>query len=233
MTVTVLGKSCNLLCLLADAVFERFRLPFVIEIVKNIEVGDGPEYRMRNMPGIGFREIHMSDWDGTAEALMLGVIRVKTKILVLNDFLEKTAASFDRLSTCCHPAAVVSAQSEVGNGVFIGPNAVVAPYATLGDMVTVNRSATIGHHTVVGRLSTINPGSHIAGGCRIGECVTIGMGACVVDGVAVGDNAVVGAGSLVTRDIPSGVVAYGSPARVVRDNNVASLSLSAQRFGGR
>jgi acetyltransferase-like isoleucine patch superfamily enzyme len=44
------------------------------------------------------------------------------------------------------------------------------------------------------------------------------MGALVVDGVSIKKNSVIGAGSLVTKDIPEGVVAYGSPAKIVRDN---------------
>lgn len=35
-------------------------------------------------------------------------------------------------------------------------------------------------------------------------------------GVTIGDNVVVGAGSVVTRDLPSDVVAVGSPCRVLR-----------------
>lgn len=33
------------------------------------------------------------------------------------------------------------------------------------------------------------------------------------------DNVVVGAGSVVTKDLPSGVVAVGSPSRVLREAN--------------
>ncbi len=32
-----------------------------------------------------------------------------------------------------------------------------------------------------------------------------------------GENTVVGAGSIVTKSLPAGVVAYGNPARVVRE----------------
>jgi maltose O-acetyltransferase len=32
----------------------------------------------------------------------------------------------------------------------------------------------------------------------------------------VGDDSIIGAGSVVTRDIPAGVVAMGTPCRVVR-----------------
>lgn len=36
-------------------------------------------------------------------------------------------------------------------------------------------------------------------------------------GVTIGDNSIIGAGSVVTKDIPSNVVAVGSPCRVLRE----------------
>jgi galactoside O-acetyltransferase len=42
------------------------------------------------------------------------------------------------------------------------------------------------------------------------------MGSTVIDRVSVGAGAIVGAGSLVLRDVPADVVAFGSPARVIR-----------------
>ncbi len=50
----------------------------------------------------------------------------------------------------------------------------------------------------------------------IGDNVWLGGGVIVCPGVSVGENTVVGAGSVVTRDLPPGVLAVGSPARVVR-----------------
>ena len=50
----------------------------------------------------------------------------------------------------------------------------------------------------------------------IGDNVWLGGGVIVCPGVTIGDNTVVGAGSVVTGDLPSGVVAFGSPARVQR-----------------
>lgn len=51
----------------------------------------------------------------------------------------------------------------------------------------------------------------------IGDGVWLGAGAIVCPGVTIGENTVVGAGSVVTKDLPAGVVAVGSPARVVRE----------------
>ncbi len=52
---------------------------------------------------------------------------------------------------------------------------------------------------------------------RIGNNCWIGAGAKIMPGVTIGDNTVIGAGSVVTKDIPSGVLAYGVPCRVVRE----------------
>lgn len=51
----------------------------------------------------------------------------------------------------------------------------------------------------------------------IGENVWIGGGAIVLAGVTIGENTVVGAGAVVTRDLPPNVVAFGTPARVIRE----------------
>ena len=51
----------------------------------------------------------------------------------------------------------------------------------------------------------------------IGDNVWLGGGVIVCPGVTIGADTVVGAGSVVVRDLPAGVVAVGSPARVVRD----------------
>ena len=50
----------------------------------------------------------------------------------------------------------------------------------------------------------------------IGDNVWLGGGVIVLPGVSIGADTVVGAGAVVTRDLPTGVVAVGNPARVVR-----------------
>ena len=52
---------------------------------------------------------------------------------------------------------------------------------------------------------------------HIGKNCWLGAGVIVCPGVTIGDNAVIGAGSVVTKDIPSGVVAFGNPCRVHRE----------------
>ena len=54
------------------------------------------------------------------------------------------------------------------------------------------------------------------GPIKIGNNVFIGNNAIILPGVTIGDNVIVGAGAVVTRDIPSGSVVAGVPARVIR-----------------
>lgn len=55
---------------------------------------------------------------------------------------------------------------------------------------------------------------------RIGKNVWIGSGAIILPGIEIGDNSVIGAGSIVTKSIPANVVAYGTPARIVKQINI-------------
>ncbi|MBM7712670.1 gamma carbonic anhydrase family protein [Enterococcus xiangfangensis] len=55
-------------------------------------------------------------------------------------------------------------------------------------------------------------------GCTIHSGALIGMGSTILNHAEIGENSLIGAGSLVTEGtvIPSGVLAFGSPARVIR-----------------
>lgn len=55
---------------------------------------------------------------------------------------------------------------------------------------------------------------------KIGNRVWIGAGAIICPGVTIGDDTVIGAGSVVTRDIPAGVVAYGTPCKIIRNSTL-------------
>ena len=53
---------------------------------------------------------------------------------------------------------------------------------------------------------------------KIGANCFIGCGAIIMPGVTIGDQVIVGAGSVVTKDVPSGSIVGGNPAKVIRSN---------------
>lgn len=50
---------------------------------------------------------------------------------------------------------------------------------------------------------------------KVGSNCFIGHGVSVLGGVTIGDNVIIGTMSVVTKNIPSGSVAAGMPARVI------------------
>ena len=97
----------------------------------------------------------------------------------------------------------------IGNDVHIHTGVYVAQFTTLEDGVFIAPGTVLLNDPHPGcafsrqcmRGPTIRKGAVIGGGCTIMPMVTIGAGA------------VIGGGSVVTKDIPAGVVAYGSPAK--------------------
>ena len=70
---------------------------------------------------------------------------------------------------------------------------------------------------------TIGAGGAFGGACHrqarfVGRCI----GSVVREGVHIGSDVMIGAGSVVLHDIPDGVLAYGVPARVVRQTSPAA-----------
>ena len=58
------------------------------------------------------------------------------------------------------------------------------------------------------------------GRVHIGDNVFIGASTVVLPGVTIGNNVIIGANSTVTHDIPDGMVAAGSPARILCSTQV-------------
>ena len=167
-----------------------------------------------------FKEFRSEEWDGTSENLIMGVFGPETKKIIQSIFLKSHNVTEDNYLSYSHPNAVISEQSEIGSGVFLGVGTTIMPYVSLGNLVTAMRNIDVGHHTKIGKYVTLRPGCSVAGGCRIGEYTTIGMGANVFHDVEIGSNTIIGAGSLVTKSLPSNVIAYGNPAKIIRENIV-------------
>jgi maltose O-acetyltransferase len=60
-------------------------------------------------------------------------------------------------------------------------------------------------------------GTQLMAPVEVGDNVFVGMGVKILKGVTIGSDSVIGAGSVVSSSIPAGVVAAGSPARVIRE----------------
>lgn len=122
------------------------------------------------------------------------------------------------LPAIIHPSAHVARSARIGAGSQVLAHALVAADAEVGEACILNHKVNVDHECRLGDGVHLAPGVTLCGCVEVGENTVIGAGSCVLPRVRIGAGAVIGAGSLVTRDIPSGVVAYGRPAVPKRTN---------------
>ena len=114
---------------------------------------------------------------------------------------------------------------EVQRGAAIGARCKVQSHTFVCDGVIVEDEVFVGHGvmfindrqpraTTDGRLQTQDDWPLLR--TIIGRGASLGSGSVILGGISVGAGAIVGAGAVVTRDIPSGAVVVGNPARFLR-----------------
>lgn len=121
----------------------------------------------------------------------------------------------------CHiEASVAGSVVEITDGAQINNNAFIK---SEGPGIRIGRDALLGSFVEVldSDFHDLHPrrrrgGQPAMGAVVLGENVFIGDGVKILKGVTIGADSVIGAGSVVTASIPSGVIAAGNPARVIR-----------------
>ncbi|GIV39444.1 MAG: hypothetical protein KatS3mg033_1244 [Thermonema sp.] len=123
-------------------------------------------------------------------------------------------------ATVCHPDSVVAASAHIDAGSFVAAMAVVGVRCHVGRGCIINHHASLDHDSYMDAFSSLAPGVITGGQVRIGQRAAIGLGARLLQRVCIGHDTVIGAGALVLRHVPAEVVAYGTPAQVIRRRRV-------------
>ncbi|MEK7360886.1 MAG: gamma carbonic anhydrase family protein [Pseudomonadota bacterium] len=95
-------------------------------------------------------------------------------------------------------------QITIGEGSNVQDSSML--HTDAGIKLTLGRNVSIGHMVML----------H---GCSVGDCSLIGINSVILNHAVIGKHCLIGAGSLIPegKTIPHGVLALGSPAKVVRD----------------
>lgn len=125
------------------------------------------------------------------------------------------------------PGAIIRDQVEIGEGCVIMMNSTINIGAVIGDGTMIDMNVVLGGRATVGKNCHIGAGTVLAGVIEppsatpviIEDNVVIGANAVVLEGVRVGEGAVVAAGAVVTKDVPSGVVVAGTPAKIIKQKD--------------
>ena len=160
-----------------------------------------------------FEDLFKTDISGKSFLLSQGDMKIR------KDVTDKIVSLGGAVPTLIHPSAEISNFARIStDGVVIGARCVVQAdveiksNSVIWDMALVCHQATIGNYVFVGPMALV--GAHI----HVDDFAFIGQDALLVSGKVgnVGANSLVGAGAVATKEIASGVVVVGSPARVIR-----------------
>ena len=119
--------------------------------------------------------------------------------------------------TSIYDSALVLGNVKVGCNTWIGPFTLLDGSGDLeiGHYCSISAGVQIyTHDTVAWATSGGNQAAETAR-VTVGSRCYIGPNTVISKGVAIGDGCVIGANSFVNRDIPDGMKAWGSPARVI------------------
>lgn len=112
------------------------------------------------------------------------------------------------------PRIHLSARTYVGPYSYLGSH---QPLSILDDTIIGGFSYIItANHRFTSKVIPIRDQGYVGAPVTIGRGVWLGCHVVVLPGVAIGDGAIVGAGSVVTKNVPSGEIWAGAPARFIK-----------------
>jgi acetyltransferase-like isoleucine patch superfamily enzyme len=118
--------------------------------------------------------------------------------------------------TSIYDSAIVIGKVKVGRNTWIGPFTVLDGSGGLeiGDFCSISAGVQIYSHDTVAWAITGGeaPTTHLA--TKIGDRCYLGPNVVVAKGVTIGSGSIIGANSFVNSNIPDGVKAWGSPAKI-------------------
>ena len=113
--------------------------------------------------------------------------------------------------------------SRIGSyDVIIGEGSILMDYSIISNNVSIGKgcivyyNSTITHDCEIGAFVEISPSVNLLGNVKVGKFSQIGANSTVLPKVSIGKNVIIGAGSLVTKDIPDNCLAFGVPARIIK-----------------
>lgn len=216
--VVLLGFCYGAVPIVAEVAFEALNCNR-FDIVKNIEVKElNLPYKHKGFQFNVFND-YSFDFKTVKDNVVFGVSTPHIKYVLYQYFNRLHNIDKSRFASLIHPSAYFSMSAIHEEGLLLEPLSVVSVFSKIGFGVTIKRNCSVGHHVVIEDYVSIHPGVNISSNVRIGKGVTLGTGTSVIDYVDIGENSFIGSGSVITKSIPDGVVAYGNPCRVVRNND--------------
>ena len=124
-----------------------------------------------------------------------------------------------------HPSVIIGNNVKIGKGVTAMAGVIFNPKSIIGDFTFFATGAQVEHDCIISDFASISAGSVTGGHVKLGKYSALTLGVTVLDRLEIGENTVVGAGSLVLKSLPSNVLVYGNPAKIIRNRDIGEKFL--------
>lgn len=125
---------------------------------------------------------------------------------------------------------LIREENEIGDNVGIGSHSVIEHHVKIGNNVRIHSNSFIPEYSVLEDSCWVGPcvvftdvlhplcpkAKKCVKGPIIKKGAKIGAGSVLLPDITIGECSLIGAGSVVVDNIPSGVVAFGNPAKVIK-----------------
>jgi len=192
----------------------------LVEIEDNVEIL--PFAYIGRLPSRSPTIKHLSEKSVSLTKIGRGTVIGPHAILYAGCNLDEECLVGDAASI--REGVIVESRVIVGRHVTIGPNVKIGARSRIVDFAHITGETIIGEDVFIStHVCSANDNSFASGdnivlkGQRIGNRAHIGLGAMLLPGVSIGEDSVIGAGSIVTKDIPAAKLAFGQPAKAIRD----------------
>ena len=132
------------------------------------------------------------------------------------DYVSDLVPSFKWVNAI-HPSVIIGSNVTLGVGVIAMAGVIFNPGAFIGNFTFYATGCQIEHDCNIGDFASVSAGSVLGGFVSVGKYSAITMNVTIFDRLSIGDNTVVGSASLVTKSLPSNVLAYGNPTKIIRE----------------
>ena len=120
-----------------------------------------------------------------------------------------------------YDSAIVIGDVKVGKNTWIGPFTILDGSGGLeiGNNCSISAGVQIYSHDTVMWATSSGVEQIEYGSVKIGNDCYLGPNVVISKGITIGNQCVIGANSFVNRNIPSGLRAWGNPAKIIKSNN--------------
>ncbi len=146
---------------------------------------------------------------------------------LLAEKIKRLVPGFEFI-TVIHPSVIISKTVTVGKGSVILASATLNAESKVGDFCILNTGVNFGHESEINDYSSLAPGVTVGGNVIIDTFSAICLGANIIHSIYIGMHSIVGAGALVNKDVENFRLAYGVPAKEIKEISVGEKYLSGK-----